>query len=903
MARSGSPHASDPAPAAVIRDRLTYRGEALRAVALPLGGIGTGSVALAGDGGLRQWQIVNNVNHDAHVPHSFFALWAGRYFDTRCEAVVLQSDRLYDAEDFQPAPSVSDHLVPEGSRQLLAELPGVDDVEITARYPIAEVGYQSQAVPVHAHLEVFSPFIPLNSKDSGLPAVIFNFTIANPRGYPVFVSLMGTQQNLVGWDGKTEIARVRNPGYGGNVNHVAHLRGLSALEMENPSYAGDHPLNGQLVLAVLEDSGDAESELLPTDPDQRPRKITFPRVTTMPQWESLSQLWTAFGLSRGQLPDQGSSGASPAGQTWNGALAAHFFLEPGASHTVTFVLAWYFPNRYVTWDQRNLGIQDRKSHFWLGNQYNNWFNGALAVVEYIRDHRDRLTEQTRRFRDRLFESTLPWELVESVAGPISTIRTPTCLWNEDGRFHGFEGCHGASTTHGALEGCCPMNCTHVWNYEMALARLFPDLEQSMRRTDLIDQMSPWGSIPHRTALPLYLARPWEVFIGGPRNPAMDGELGTVLKTYREVLHGADRAWFEEMWPRVKKLMQHIMVDYDTEGDGVIRGEQPNTYDISIYGPNTFIGSLYLAALRAAEEMATLQGEGNLAREFHARFERGRASYDRLCWNGEYYIQIVDLEQHVEQQFGTGCHVDQLLGQWWAHVLHLGYVLPEEHVRTATRHIFAFNRRVGFNPADQKPRVFMDGRDRGLYICSWPHGSKPAIPTQYTDEVWSGLEYPVAGLLLFEDEQEPALTILADIRDRHDGTRRSPWNEVECGDHYVRAMASWALLEAATGYRYHAPEGSLDFAPRFSADDFRAFFITGSAWGAFQHDTTRAQLMVDYGELTLNELRIASQASSATVQQDEHAIPVETRLVDGYLSLRFAQPVTVRAGQTLRVAFA
>jgi non-lysosomal glucosylceramidase len=902
MARTESTKGSD-AAGTVIRDRLTYRGERLRAVALPLGGIGTGSVALAGDGGLRQWQIVNNVNHDAHVPHSFFALWAGGFFDTRRQGVVLQSDALYADADFRPAPSVSDHRVPEGSRQLLAELPGVDDVEITARYPIAEVVYHSQAVLVQPHLEVFSPFIPLNSKDSGLPAVLFNFTISNPQDYPIFVSLMGTQQNLVGWDGKSEIDGTRNAGYGGNVNHVAPLRGLTALEMVNPVLGSDHPLNGQLVLAALEEAGDAELELPPQDPDQRPRKMTFPRVTTLPQWESLSQLWTAFGASRGQLPNQGSGGASPAGQTWNGALAVHFYLDPGESRRVTFVLAWYFPNRYVTWDQSHLGVLDRKSHFWLGNQYNNWFSGALAVVEYIRDRQTRLVEQTRRFRDRFFDTTLPWELVESVAGPTSTIRTPTCLWNEDGRFHGFEGCYGASTAHGTYDGCCPMNCTHVWNYEMALAKLFPDLEQGMRRTDLVDQMSPWGSIPHRTVLPLYLARPWDVFIGGPRNPAMDGELGTVLKTYREVLHGADRAWFEEMWPRVKKLMQRIMTDYDTEGDGVIRGEQPNTYDISIYGPNTFIGTLYLAALRAAEEMARLQGEDDLAQSYRARFELGRANYDDLCWNGDYYIQIVDLEQHLEQQFGTGCHIDQLLGQWWAHVLDLGYVLPEEHVRTAARSVFAFNRRVGFNPADQKPRVFMDERDRGLFICAWPQGGKPAIPTQYSDEVWSGLEYPLAGLLLFENEVDDALTILADVRDRHDGTRRSPWNEVECGDHYVRPMASWALLEAATGYRYHAPSGRLAFAPRFRADDFRGFFITGSAWGAFQLSTASAQLLVDYGALTLHELRFASRASSATVHLGEQAIPVEAEAIDGHLSLRLAQPVTIEAGQTLRVIFA
>jgi non-lysosomal glucosylceramidase len=868
-----------------IRDRLTYRGEALRAVALPIGGIGTGSVAVAGDGGLRQWQISNNVNHDAHVPHSFFAIWAGGVLDARRNAVVLQSSRLYDDQDFTPAPCVSDHLVPEGSRRLLAQLPGVEDVEITACYPIVEVAYHSRAVPVRVQAEIFSPFIPLNSKDSGLPAIIFNFTITNPLDHDVSVSLLGAQQNIVGWGGKTVINGTRNPGYGGNVNHVVHLRDITALDMGNPSLSENHPLNGRLVLAALKD-GDAP---LP--------------VTTMPQWSMLEQLWTPFISTRGGLlPNQGSVGASPVGETWNGALAANVELASGESRTITFVLAWFFPNRYVTWDQSKQGILDRKSHFWLGNQYNNWFSSALAVVEYIRDHQTRLVEQTRRFRDRFFDTTLPWELVESVAGPVSTIRTPTCLWNEDGRFHGFEGCHGASTGHGALEGCCPMNCTHVWNYEMALAKLFPDLEQGMRRTDLIDQMSPWGSIPHRTTLPLYLARPWDAFIGGPRNPAMDGELGTVLKTYREVLHDADRAWFDELWPRVVKLMRHIMDDYDTEGDGVIRGEQPNTYDISIYGPNTFIGSLYLAALRAAEEMALLQGDEELAQTYHARFELGRANYDQLCWNGEYYIQIVDLEHYVEQQFGTGCHLDQLLGQWWAHVLGLGYVLPEEHVQTAARSLFAFNRRVGFNRADQRPRVFMDERDRGLYICVWPHGGKPAVPTLYSDEVWSGLEYPVAGLLLFEGEPDAALTILADVRDRHDGTRRSPWNEVECGDHYVRPMASWALLEAASGYRYHAPDRRLAFAPRLSIENFRGFFITGSAWGLFELDATAAHLTVDYGQLFLNELLITSRATSAAVQLDASHIAVETDRIDGKMRVRFTPPLTLRAGQTLHVAF-
>ena len=863
------------------REALTHRGEALRAVTLPLGGIGTGSVALAGDGGLRQWQIVNNVNHDAHVPNSFFAIWAGTGVDGRYGAVVLQSDALYDDENFQPAPSISDHLVPEGSRRLLAELPGVDGVEVTAQYPIVDVAYRSQTIPVEVGLEAFSPFIPLNSKDSGLPAVAFNFTVTNPLQRAVQVSLLGSQQNLVGWNGKTYIDGNSNPGYGRNVNSLAHLHGLVALDMANTRLGVDHPANGRLALAVFRQPGD--------------------EISAMTQWESPRQVWDYFSDRYGRLPDQGSGGASPDGQTWNGAVAVHFALAAGASRTVTFVLAWYFPNRYVTWDQRNVGILDRKSLFWLGNQYNNWFDSALSVVEYVRDNYPRLVAQTRLYRDRFFDSTLPWQLLDSVAGPISTIRSPTCIWNEDGRFHGFEGCHGASTFHGELEGCCPMDCTHVWNYEMAVAKLFPDLEQGMRHTDLIDQISPWGSIPHRTVLPLYLPRPWEVFIGGPRNPAMDGELGTVLKTYREVRHGADRAWFDEMWPQLKKLMQHIMDDYDTEGDGVIRGEQPNTYDISIHGANTFIGSLYLAALRAAEEMALLQGEGDLAQRYHARFETGWKNYDELCWNGEYFIQVVDLEQHTEQEFGTGCHMDQLLGQWWAHAVGLGHVLPKEHVQTAVQNIFNFNRRQSFLKDDQKPRIYMDERDKGLYICTWPHGGRPDVPTQYSDEVWSGLEYPVAGLLLFEDKVEPAMTMLADVRARHDGTRRSPWNEVECGDHYVRPMASWTLLEAAAGYRYDAGHGSMALAPRINADDFRSFFITAAGWGTYSQKGD-ARLSLDYGSLSLNELSLRSSSTRATIHVGELPIAADAEQIDGTLRLRFGQPLRLSAGETLAVTF-
>lgn len=874
-------------PTAQAQERFTYRGDALRAVTLPLGGVGAGSIALAGDGGLRQWQIMNNVNHNGHVPNSFFAIWAGTRRDLHRNAVVLQCPALYEDQGFVPAPAISDHLIPEASRDLLAVLPGVDDLHISARHPIAEVVYASSRIPAQVTLEAFSPFVPLNSMDSGLPVIIFNFSVYNPTNTPLRISLLAAQQNPIGWDGKTAIHDTANLGYGGNVNQFIPLQGMPTVHMTNSRLETDHSHNGQLALAALSQPGDETSALL--------------------RWSRPDELWQHFTSNYGRLPSQMAFGASPEGQTWNAALAVHFTLQPGEERTIPFLLAWHFPNRYVTWHQDiepyQLGIPDRKTRFWLGNQYSNWFDSVLATLEYVRNEYGRLCTQTRRFRDRLYASTLPWSVVESASAPVSTLHTPTCLWTEDGRFHGFEGCHGASTTHGAYDGCCPMDCTHVWNYEMALAKLFPDLEQGMRITDLVDQISPWGSIPHRTVLPLYLRRAWTDFIGGPRNPAMDGELGTVLKTYREVRHGAPREWFDQVWPAVKRVMAHIMQDYDDQGDGVIRGEQPNTYDISIYGPNTFIGSLYLAALRAAEEMARLQGESELATSYRDRYELGHVNYDRICWNGEYYIQIVDLEQYQEMQFGTGCHLDQLLGQWWAFTLDLGYILPEEHVRTALNSIYRNNRRETFRRAEQRPRVYLDERDRGLFICTWPHGSKPEQPTLYSDEVWTGLEYPLAAMLLHIGEYDAALTMLADIRDRHDGTRRSPWNEIECGDHYARAMASWTLLEEAAGLSYDATQAHLRCVPRLTVDGtLDSFFITASGWGGISLNHTGAVVTLDYGSLLLDALSLPSSAAVQSVTHDSEELSVSVEETVDSTTLRFGHPVLLHPGSPLCVAF-
>jgi non-lysosomal glucosylceramidase len=883
-ASSGAPAEGSPSsPAAPRTDRTIYRGENLRAIAMPLGGIGTGTIALAGDGGLRQWQILHNVDHLAHVPHTFFGFW-GKTPGGGTVARVLQSAALYDQRNFKPPATANDHVVPAESRKLLERLPGVKELEYAGEYPMARIRYLDPALPAEVALEAYSPFVPLDSKNSGLPIIVFEFRVTNTGSSRLDCSLLATLQNLVGWDGHSPISGVEFFAYGSNRNTLARAAGLAAIDMSNTRLPADFPLQGHVALATLSE-----------------------HASYLTQWDDPETLWGDF-ADDGRLANLDSKEPSAAGRTWNGALAVPLTLAAGEEKSVVFLLAWYFPNRYVNWSQPAFTISDTKTKFWLGTMYANWFANAMEVVQYVRDNFVRLREGTYLWRDTLYDSTLPYTLLDCVSSQASIIRTPSCIWTQDGNLHGFEGCCGASTGHCTASGCCPLNCTHVWNYEQSLSRLFPDLERTMRHTDLEIQQHPSGYIPHRTILPFYLPRNWERKIGGPENPALDGMLGTVLKTYREYRQGGGQEWLVRLWPRVKKLMDYITGTHDPSGNGVIRDEQPNTYDISIYGANSFIGSLYLAALRAAEEMAKLAGDEPAAARYRGIYEKGRVNLPAEIWSGEFYIQKVDLEKYAKYQYGAGCHADQLLGQWWAHQLELGYILPEEQVRAAVGSIVKYNWREDFVGFKQDPREFASPHDKGLLVCTWPKGGRPQVPTLYSDEVWTGIEYEVAALLLYEGQVEDALKILGGVRGRYDGRERSPWNDIECGDHYARAMSSWALLEAAAGQRYSAAEGFLAFAPKTSPEGFRCCFITADGWGTFdqtiagksQVNTLRAA----YGKVKLHQLEFACAGKQtrrqASATLNGQPLALEARFAGGTVRLESASGFELNPGDSLRV---
>lgn len=874
----------------VRASEYVYSGEALRAVALPFGAVGGGSVALAGDGGLRQWQLCGQVNHTAQVPDSFFAVRTIGA-DGTSKSCVLMSNACYNSAGFTPAAYISDADVPPSSIALLSALPGVAALQITAQFPTAQVQYLSGEVPVSITQEVASPFIPLNSKDSGLPVVFFTFTVTNPTDQAVTVSLMQSQQNIGAWNGQEEIVdEVSASTYGGNTNNVVVTPGLTALDMSNPSLGPTDQFNCHVAIGALADPTGAST------------------VTTCAQYAAATTVWEAFNASPagGFAAGAGEFGASPAGRTWNGAVCSTFTLAPAASKQVTFLLGWHYPNKYVFWDQSGFGIHDPHTQFWIGNQYANVWPTIGDVLDYAVANVDNLLASTRLFRDSVYNSTLPWQVLDSAAPRASVLRSPTCMWNGDGNFYAFEGC-------GSNSGCCPLNCTHVWNYEMTLARLFPDLEATMRDIDLAQQIAPNAIIPSRTTVPLELRRQWSFWPNytdvdpASTSICVDGEIGAVIKLYREVLYGMSSASFNALWPQAKKVMARWMTELDN-GSGVIPGPQPNTYDCSLYGVNSFVGSLYLCALRAAEEMALLQGDTTDADAYHARFLLGSAALDAACFtNGKWYTQVVDPKNPVNE-LADGAFVDQLLGQWWAHVLGLGYLLPQAHVAAAVQNVFTANHRTSFDPAQQYPRKFFDSRDAGLYVGTWPDGPAPSSPMLYTSEgAWSGLEYPMAALAMAEGLTSVWTTMLSDGRARQDGTRRSPWNEVECGDHYSRPMAGWQLLEMASGQLWSAPDQALTFNPRVGPQNFQGIFITGSAWGQYSQTanaaltTGTATLAVSYLSQPLASLTLGFTSTSVTATVDGVAVPLSVSSpAAGLLTVKFTSPITVPAGASLVV---
>lgn len=979
-----------------------FAGASLENIGMPCGGIATGQMYLRGDGVLGCWQIFNDAY--SNWVEGTFATYKHRGVAKPVDngfAVIVEGDEVE-------------------SQLRTLDRAGFDQVSFCGEYPIGRVRYASKTCPVRVEMEAFSPFIPLNLKDSSIPATVFHLTVENTSRKSLSIRAIGWLENAVSHAFARRFEVQRKTEYLSLPSHAVCIH--SSLPADSPGAAqpqrepivfddfegddyGTWTVAGPAFATKsapdakekptpaknFEGAGLADSRVAGDEPqgtltspsfaiqrryinfligggtwtdktcmnllvDGRVVRTAMGRHNTDMAWHSwLVDVWEGkdaqlvivdkvsegwgIGIShiyvdqiefadapradvRGNLDEAPDSGAlalacmeagsrdraldgplpdgrpkdefvSDANTVYSGKdkrrglIATNAVrLGPGEKHTFTYVVAWHFPNqihgdRFVVtpWDS---GIVNR------GQYYVTEFADVGAVVDYVVANHDRLTQETRLWRDLYYDSTLPYWLLDRLHSTASTLATGTCQRWKNGRFWAYEGV-----------ASCIGTCTHVWNYAHSHARLFPELARNVLEMQDFAPHSEGGGFHSETGL---------VGFRGDDKYAADGQCGTILKAYREHLMSSDNAFLERNWPSIRKALE-FAIGHDGNEDGLIEDRQHNTYDIDYYGANTFVGSLYLAALRAGEEMAKEAGDAAFAARVRSIFEKGsRLTVERL-WNGEYFVQEVDLREHPKHQYGDGCLSDQLFGQGWAHQVGLGYLYPVPHIASALDSVWKYNWApdVGpYNEAHKPFRWFITPGQPGLITCTWPRGDYMPEGTLYREEVWTGIEYQVAGHLIWEGKVTEGLAMCRAVHERYHPGLFNPYNEVECGDHYARALASWGVYLALAGFYYHGPKGRLAFAPRISPNDFKAAFSTASAWIVYsQKRRGRKQTsVVDVrkGNLTLSSLCLTTERPARSCRVTVNGKPVDVAMdVQGsQAGLAFANPLELPEGDTVRV---
>ena len=848
---------AEPATRAEAGYPRIFQGRQLARIAFPLGGVAAGSLSLGGRGQLRDWEIFNKPNKGFSPPYAFPSIWA-QSGSAKPVARVLEA-RIQPPYEGQTG--LGSDNAPGLSRLASARF--------TGEYPLARIDFEDPDLPVKVSLDAFSPFIPHDADDSGLPVAILRYHVTNSGRSEAKVAIAFSIDNPV---------KV-NPDE--RLNEYRDDQTLAGLMMTNPGAAATNPMRGSFALSTLKPEGAA---------------ITHWRGWPKSRW------WNSPMLFWDQFSAHGEMGPEPENRGTVGALCVRHSIAPGKSADYTFLLAWHFPNRTPAWCHWSAPKGDEDTI--IGNYYTTRFSDAWDAARYAAQHLGTLESRTRTFAIALRESTLPAAVKEAASANLSTLASTTCFRTADGEFHGFEGANDHA-------GCCSGNCTHVWNYESATAHLFPSLARSLRKASFGYSMDDAGAMHFRQMLP----------DGKQRSDvaAADGQMGQIMHAYLDWSLSGDNAWLRQMWPRIKKGLEFAWAPggWDADRDGVLEGVQHNTYDVEFYGPNPMCGIYYLGALRAGEEMARAVGDNASATEYRRLFESGRAWIDSNLFNGEYYIQKVrgfpksqvapslrstmgaDDTEHPEYQVGEGCLVDQLVGQYMAEVAGLGPLISQKNVHATLNSIYRYNYKRSLSTHDTVQRTFALNEEAALVICDYGKAERPRIPFPYYAEVMTGFEYSTATHMRYAGMVKEGVECIRNIRARYDGEKRNPWDEAECGHHYARAMASWSGILALSGFRYRGQDGAVTIAgPRAP---FRCFWSTGTGWGVFTIAPNGAhRIRVMAGGLPCRSCEIQSPASSSNAMLDGKPIAHKIARQGNRMLFQFDLPLTIAEGSTLEV---
>lgn len=865
-----------------------YQKEKSRLISFPLGGIGSGSVGLAGNGAFVDWEIFNRPFKGSRNGFTHLAVRAEDDSGVR-DVRVLQGDYLGDmtgGETVNIKRGNGGYGYGYGTyRGTMAGAPHFAECVFEGEFPFAKICFGDLHFPGRVELTAFNPFIPLNDRDSSIPAAFYEVAFTNTEETPLTYRAYFSLNNLLP--------------YGSTENRYFSEKETRGLFLSSGRLKEEELLYGNFCVATDAPEGDHQEYWY--------RAEWFDSLQTF--WNELQEP----GDLKNRHYEEDTRKENPVDLDGEdmGTLGAKIFLEPGETKRVRFVLAWYFPNCENYWNpEKDKDVQER----WK-NYYASLFADAKDCARYCLGEWERLFRETMLFKEALYATRLPEKALEAVSANLSILKSATCLRLGDGSFYAFEGC-------GPTEGCCEGSCTHVWNYAYALPYLFPNLERSMRDLEYRYSQREDGSMAFRLMLPPGRER-YEF------RACVDGHMGGVIKTWREFLLCGDIEWLSGKWEGVKNCLEFAWAatnedGWDADRDGVLEGRQHHTLDMELFGPNAWLNGFYQAALKAGAEIAALLGHEKERAEWQELFERGKAWVDENLFNGSYYEQKVDLEDkgllekynagttldgadsvaaywneetgEIKYQIRNGSSIDQVIGQWHANLIGLGDIFDREHVKKALRSVYRYNFKDPIRDCFNAARIYCMNGESGTVICAWPEGAKkPKIPITYANEVFCGMEYQAASHMIQEGMAEEGFRLVEAVRDRFDGERRNPWNEFECGSNYARSLASFALIPSVSGYTCDLYRGILRFAPKVSREDFTGFFSNASGWGLYRQTKEGCSIEVLYGQQRIKTVCLEDfKKAEVKVRRGEE--PLAASVCEE--GIFFPEEVVLKAGEIL-----
>ena len=347
-----------------------FRGRQLRMISFPLGGVAAGSLGLGGRGQLVNWEIFNRPNKGYRPPYAFAAIWA-QAGSGKAVARVLESRILppYEGQD-----GLGSNNVPGLSR--------LESATFTGEYPLAHIDFEDRSLPVKVELDAFSPFIPHEPDESGLPVAILRYRVTNPGSAAATVGIAFSIENPVNRKEEDDNARLKSDA--GRRNEFRSGNGIAGLVMNNPALAVEDPMAGEFVLAARVD-GAAEVSHWEGWPAGR-------------WWDAPLHFWDQFAKI-------GELGALPEPHNMVGVLCLKRTIPPGQTASLEFLLGWRFANRTPDWIGWDAPAGESKTV--MGNAYAARFKSAWDAVSYTARNLEKLEAQTRMFATSLRDSTIP----------------------------------------------------------------------------------------------------------------------------------------------------------------------------------------------------------------------------------------------------------------------------------------------------------------------------------------------------------------------------------------------------------------------------------------------------------------------------------------------------------------